>query len=527
MTAIQKKPKGDEMRFCRTTGLVVLSLISAFFLLYACGGGGGDTTPPPPPTATTSTVNTPSLDNAVINGSVNPNGLATTAWFEYGPDSALSTWTKTADQSVGSGTVSTSINATLLGLSAATTYYYRVAASSTAGTSKGSIVSFSTTGLAPTVTTTAATSITIGGGVLNGTVNPNGLTTTARFEWGIDQNLATLSTTTIQALGSGLTAQSINATLSGLSAGTTYYFRVTASNSVGTSQGTILSFDTSPNPPPVANAGTDNTVFMGHSVTLDGTGSSDGGNGGTITYLWTQLAGTSVTLTGATTANPTFTAPASVVYPSEVLTFRLTVTSSRGPTATDNVNITVKWGFFDDFSTDTTGEYPTTLTGTGAVFNYDSVGKRVRVVTGDDNSVVFSHSLPPSSTGVLSLDFSPTAKYGGHGGIWIRLKLNGNNFYEISNFDYGGSPIETDVAGVRRTTDGGATWVDEVTFATAYNQSSTYNIKITYTPTQVVMEAFGLVIPLSTSGSISVNTLEVETGQQDAYYDNIKLEAAP
>jgi len=28
-------------------------------------------------------------------------------------------------------------------------------------------------------------------------------------------------------------------------------------------------------------------------------------------------------------------------------------------------------------------------------------------------------------------------------------------------------------------------------------------------------------------GGITVNTFEVETGQQDAYYDNIKLEAAP
>ena len=80
-------------------------------------------------------------------------------------------------------------------------------------------------------------------------------------------------------------------------------------------------------------------------------------NGGTITYQWTQVGGTAVTLSGATTATPTFTAP-TVSYPSDNLVFQLTVTSSRGPSASDNVIVTDKWGFLDDFSTDTTGITP-------------------------------------------------------------------------------------------------------------------------------------------------------------------------
>jgi hypothetical protein len=42
------------------------------------------------------------------------------------------------------------------------------------------------------------------------------------------------------------------------------------------------------------------------------------------------------------------------------------------------------------------------------------------------------------------------------------------------------------------------------------------------------MEAFGQTIDLTANQSgISVSSFEVLTGQQDAYYDNIKLEAHP
>jgi hypothetical protein len=71
--------------------------------------------------------------------------------------------------------------------------------------------------------------------------------------------------------------------------------------------------------------------------------------------------------------------------------------------------------------------------------------------------------------------------------------------------------------------------VDNVLIPTAYTQGNTYNIKITFSSTQVVLEGFGAPVTLNTTDTtaISATGFEIETGQQDASYDNIKLLAAP
>ncbi len=88
--------------------------------------------------------------------------------------------------------------------------------------------------------------------------------------------------------------------------------------------------------PPVANAGPDQTVVTGATVTLNGTGSYD--PDGTITgYAWVQTAGTPVSLSGSNTATPTFVAPTV----SDTVTFLLTVTDNKGKSGTDPVTVTV------------------------------------------------------------------------------------------------------------------------------------------------------------------------------------------
>ncbi len=93
------------------------------------------------------------------------------------------------------------------------------------------------------------------------------------------------------------------------------------------------------NQPPIANAGSNQTVNFNATVQLDGSGSS-ASSGNPLTYTWTQTAGPTVTLSSSTTVKPTFTAPASV----STLTFQLVVndglTNSSPATVTITVNST-------------------------------------------------------------------------------------------------------------------------------------------------------------------------------------------
>jgi len=92
------------------------------------------------------------------------------------------------------------------------------------------------------------------------------------------------------------------------------------------------------NQPPAADAGPDQNVNEGVSVTLDGTGSTDP-DGGILAYSWLQTGGAPVTLDNPASAQPRFMAHTG--GSSSGLVFRLTVSDPEGLSASDQCSIAV------------------------------------------------------------------------------------------------------------------------------------------------------------------------------------------
>jgi hypothetical protein len=91
------------------------------------------------------------------------------------------------------------------------------------------------------------------------------------------------------------------------------------------------------NQPPVADAGRDQDVLIGATVTLAGSRSVDPDHDLPLTYLWTQTGGPSVELSDAGAPSPTFVAPDEPA----VLTFSLLISDALGESALQNDEVIV------------------------------------------------------------------------------------------------------------------------------------------------------------------------------------------
>lgn len=196
------------------------------------------------PTATTSAATGVTTSAATLNGSVNPNGADASYKFDYGTTTSYGSSTTAGD--AGSGTTAVNESAPLTGLSPSTTYHYRVEATNSGGTTLGSDQQFTTSAalVAPVVTTTAATGLTSSGGTVNGTVNPEGQATTYQFEYGTTTGYGSVSPASPGSAGSGTTAVNESSGITGLSASTTYHYRLNATNATGTTHGSDQQFTT-------------------------------------------------------------------------------------------------------------------------------------------------------------------------------------------------------------------------------------------------------------------------------------------
>jgi hypothetical protein len=134
----------------------------------------------------------------------------------------------------------------------------------------------------PTVTTGAATSVTFSSATLNGTVNPHGLSTLVYFQIGTTNKFGAQSAP--QEIPAGGVAVPVAISFPGLTAATTYHYRIVATNSSGTTLGADRTLTTPRIPLSIAITATPALVPFGGPVSIEGTLSGTGSAGAPV-YL--------------------------------------------------------------------------------------------------------------------------------------------------------------------------------------------------------------------------------------------------
>jgi hypothetical protein len=134
----------------------------------------------------------------------------------------------------------------------------------------------------PTATTGSASSVTYESAQLAATVNPGSESTEVYFQYGTTNTYGYQSAPTQLPAGSSTVPVSI--AISGLAAGTTYHYRIVATNATATSLGADKTFQTAKIPLSLAITAAPSPVGFGGAVTIEGTLSGTG-NAGVVVQL--------------------------------------------------------------------------------------------------------------------------------------------------------------------------------------------------------------------------------------------------
>ncbi len=195
-----------------------------------------------PPAATTNPATALTPTGVTLAASVTPRAQATDVHFEWGLTGAYGT--STTPVAAGSGTIAVTVTQAVTGLVPSTAYNFRAVATNATATVNGADRTFTTSAAAPGVTTTAATTVEQTSATLHATADPNGAAGTYHFEFGLTTAYGDRMPATDAAIAPGTTSQALQQAVSGLAAGTTYHYRVVATNATGTTNGADLSFTT-------------------------------------------------------------------------------------------------------------------------------------------------------------------------------------------------------------------------------------------------------------------------------------------
>lgn len=179
------------------------------------------------PTVATGTHSHVTDTSAVLQGTINPNGSATTYYFQWGLDTAYGL--QSTERSAGHGTTAVSVSTTASELIPGTEYHYRLVATNGAGTSVGADHTFKTTGNPPPgVYTGPATQVGKNSATLTGVVSPNKQATTYYFQYGT--TTAYQGQTVAATVLAGTVPVTVTANVQGLEAQTIFHYRIIASH---------------------------------------------------------------------------------------------------------------------------------------------------------------------------------------------------------------------------------------------------------------------------------------------------------
>ena len=233
------------------------------------------------------------------------------------------------NESVGAG----QFVSNLTGLAAGTTYHVRAYATNAVGTSYGADMTFLTLGEAPACLVQAATNLTATSATLNGTVNPNDLSTVVTFEYGATSSYGNTATAS-QSPVTGNTIVNVSFDLTGLNPALTYHYRVKTVNSIGTTYSEDMTFTTLGQAPTAIT--TDATNKTAISATLNGSVNANGSSTtvsfeyGTTTNYGQTITAIQSPVTGNTDTN--VSAEITGLNPSTTYYFRVKTTNDIGTT---------------------------------------------------------------------------------------------------------------------------------------------------------------------------------------------------
>ena len=202
---------------------------------------------------------------ASVGGNIQPGGIQTTYYIEYGPTEAYGM--RTEEGSAGAGDVFEGVSAHLENLEPGTLYHFRVVATNAHGTAFGQDSKFETHGGLLAVDTLSATNIGYTRASLTGSVYGKYITTDYYFEYG---TTSVYGQQTTEREARGEERPEINTQeVSGLAPDTLYHYRIVATNRFyGASYGADQTFSTYPEP----LVETDAPTAVGYDdATLNGT----------------------------------------------------------------------------------------------------------------------------------------------------------------------------------------------------------------------------------------------------------------